>query len=277
MLRSPQASSSIPSTTSPLTSSSAVTVPFPRLVSAEMLKLRRSMVWLFAVLLPVLAVITGTVNYLANQGTLHAGWDSFMGQVTVFYGLFFFAVGVALICAAVWRPEHRGTNWNAMRTTPAGAVRIVLAKTVVAVLPVAAMQVVLVVLAWASGALVAHLGGGLPACVLVDGALGILAALPLVALQSLLAMVLRSFGAPVALGLLGTMVGLVLSYVGTGLGALWPHSLATRALTLGTSALSTTGGLDWAGVAPVLRGTVITGIVFWGLLVLVARRGASSV
>ena len=163
-----------------------------------------------------------------------------------------------------------------MRPLLKNSVLALAATIATAVLPVAAMQVVLVVLAWASGALVAHLGGGMPASVLVDGALGVVAALPLVALQSLLAMVLRSFGAPVALGLLGTMVGLVLSYVGTGLGALWPHSLATRALTLGTSTLSTTGGLDWAGVAPVLRGTVITGIVFWGLLVLVARRGASS-
>lgn len=241
------------------------------LLAAETIKLRRSMVWAFAVLLPLLAVVTGTVNYRGNQGVLTSGWEAFMGQVTVFYGLFFYSIGVALVCAAVWRPEHRGSSWNAMRTTPAGAVRVAVAKTLVSVLPVAVMQLVLTALAWASGALVLHLDGAMPAAVLVDGALGVLAALPLIALQSLLAMVLASFGAPVALGLLGTMVGLGLSYAGGPLVTVWPTALVTRALSLGTSALATAGALGWGAVAEVLRGTALSGIVFWGLLVLVAR------
>lgn len=241
------------------------------LLAAEVIKLRRSMVWVFAVLLPLLSVVTGTVNYRANQGVLSSGWEAFMGQVTVFYGLFFFSVGVALVCAAVWRPEHRGSSWNAMRTTPVGAVRVAVAKTLVCLVPVAVMQLVLTAMAWASGALVLHLDGSLPATVLVDGALGVLAALPLVALQSLLAMVLASFGAPVALGLLGTMVGLGLSYAGGPLVALWPSALVTRALSLGTSALATAGTLGWGSVGEVLCGTALSGLVLWGLLVLVAR------
>ncbi|WP_236755499.1 ABC transporter permease [Actinomyces radicidentis] len=242
------------------------------LLAAETIKLRRSMVWVFAVLLPLLAVVTGTVNYSANQGVLSSGWEAFMGQVTVFYGLFFFSVGVALVCAAVWRPEHRGSSWNAMRTTPAGAVRVAVAKTLVSVLPVAVMQLVLTALAWASGVLVLRLDGAPPASVLIDGVLGVLAALPLLALQSLLAMLLASFGAPVALGLLGTMVGLGLSYGGGPLVTVWPSALVTRALTLGTSALSSAGALGWGAIGEVLRGTALSGLVFWTLLVLVARR-----
>lgn len=242
------------------------------LLAAETIKLHRSMVWVFAVLLPLLAVVTGTVNYRANQGVLSSGWEAFMGQVTVFYGLFFYSIGVALVCAAVWRPEHRGSSWNAMRTTPAGAVRVAVAKTLVCVVPVAVMQTVLTALAWASGVLVLRLDGAPPASVLIDGALGVLAALPLIALQSLLAMVLASFGAPVALGLLGTMVGLGLSYAGGPLVTVWPSALVTRALSLGTSALATAGTVGWGAVGEVLRGTVLSGLVFWALLVLVARR-----
>lgn len=244
----------------------------PALIAAEVLKLRRSMVWVSAAVLPVLAVVTGTVNYLGNQSVLSTGWDSYMGQVTVFYGLFFYSVGVALVCTSVWRPEHLGTSWNAMRTTPVGAVRTAAAKTVVCLVPVTVMQVVLTALAWASGVLVAHLDAGMPVGVLVDGALGVLAAVPLVALQSLLAMVLTSFGAPVALGLLGTMVGLGLSYGGGPLVAVWPYALVTRALSLGTSALSTAGALSWAGAAPVLLGTLASGLACWALLLVVAAR-----
>lgn len=244
------------------------------LMSAEALKLRRSLVWLFVLLLPVLAVVTGSVNYAGNVAVLSQGWDSYTSQVTLFYGLFFFSVGVALVCTVVWRPEHRGTSWNAMRTTPASAVQVAVAKTLVMVVPVLAMQAVLVALTWASAALVLHLPGTPPAGFAVTGALTVVAALPLVALQSLLAMVLRSFGTPVALGLVGTVVGMGLSMQIPAFARLWPYSLVTTAQSLGSTALSTSGGLDWAGIAPVLVGTLVSGAVMWGALAVVAARRA---
>ena len=38
--------------------------------------------------------------------------------MTLFYSMMFCPLGVALLASAVWRVEHRGTSWNAMRTTP---------------------------------------------------------------------------------------------------------------------------------------------------------------
>ena len=54
------------------------------LIEVESIKLRRSLVWLFTLLLPLLAVITGSVNYAGNQGVLTQGWDSYASQVTIF-------------------------------------------------------------------------------------------------------------------------------------------------------------------------------------------------
>ncbi|MCL3777205.1 MULTISPECIES: ABC transporter permease [unclassified Actinomyces] len=244
------------------------------LMAVEALKLRRSLVWVFTLLLPALTVITGSVNYAGNQGVLSPGWASYTSQVTLFYGLLFLSVGVALVCAAVWRPEHRGTSWNAMRTTPASVAQVAVAKTLVTMVPVLAMQVVLVSLTWLSGAVVLRLPGGLPAVVAVAGALTVVAALPLVALQSLLAMVLRSFGTPVALGLVGTVVGIALSVKASALARLWPYSLVTSAQSLGSTALSGSGALDWAGIGPVLVGAAASGVICWGLLVAVAARSA---
>lgn len=244
------------------------------LMAVEAIKLRRSLVWLFTLLLPLLAVITGSVNYAGNQEILTQGWASYTSQVTVFYGLFFFSVGVALVCAAAWRTEHRGTSWNAMRTTPASVVQVAVAKTLTTMVPVAAMQAVLVALTWLSGALVLDLPGTPPATVVVTGALATVAALPLVALQSLMAMRLQSFGAPVALGLVGTVIGIGISARATALAHLWPYSLVTAAQSLGSTALSSAGQLSWEDVSPVLAGTAVSAAVCWGLLMVLADRSA---
>ncbi|WP_167202685.1 ABC transporter permease [Actinomyces respiraculi] len=242
------------------------------LMAVEAIKLRRSLVWVFTLLLPVLAVVTGSVNYVGNEEVLSQGWSSYASQVTLFYGLLFLSIGVALVCAAVWRPEHRGTSWNAMRTSPASVVQVVVAKTLVMMVPVLVMQIVLVVLTWVSGTLVLGLEGAMPTVVVASGALTVVAALPLVALQSLLAMVLPSFGAPVALGLVGTVLGIGLSTRAQALAQLWPYSLVTQAQSLGSTALAGSGGLDWAGISPVLQGVVLSGVLCWGLLVTVAAR-----
>ncbi len=251
------------------------TAPFTALMTAEAIKLRRSLVWLFALLLPLLAVITGSVNYHGNIDVLREGWASYTSQVTVFYALFFFSVGVALVCAAAWRPEHRGTSWNAMATTSAPVHRIIWAKTLVMAGPVAAMQALLVVFAWASGSLVLGLDGPIPAGFAAASAVAVVAAMPLIALQSLLAMIFKSFGAPVALGLAGTIIGIGISAKAAELAPYWPHALVTRALSLGSTALAGSGGLDWAGIGPVL-GAAAVSFVLWSALLTAAARATAA-
>ena len=46
-----------------VTARSAGNGGFPSLLAAEVIKLKRSSVWVVAVLLPLLAVITGTFNF----------------------------------------------------------------------------------------------------------------------------------------------------------------------------------------------------------------------
>ena len=67
------------------------------MVRAELLKLRRSMVWAFVPLLSLLAVISGGINYWMNRDVLDNGWVSLIGQTTLFYGIIFYAVGIGLI------------------------------------------------------------------------------------------------------------------------------------------------------------------------------------
>ncbi len=224
------------------------------MLCAELIKLKRSSTWIIALVLPLLAVVTGTVNYVVNSETLDAGWSSFISQVTLFYGLLFSSMGIALLAATVWRIEHRGTNWNLLLTSTRQSIKLVLAKVVVIVVAVACMQGVLVAGTLSSGALVLRLDDGIPWEFPLVGVLAIAAALPLITLQSLLSILLKSFAAPVALCLAGCAFG-VASVTSVGLrpvSYLLPQAINTRALSLGSTALAESGGLTLSHSAMIL-------------------------
>ena len=255
----------------PVTTRRAGNTGFPSLLAAEVIKLKRSSVWVVAVVLPLLAVITGTFNFYRNLGVFSAEWGALTSQISLFYSMFFCSLGVALLASAAWRMEHRGTSWNAMRTSPHSPVSVVLAKTLVIVLPVLAMQLALIVLAWISGAFVMGLGLAMPSTVIASNLLAVVSIIPLIALQSLLSMLMRSFAAPVALGFVGCVLGFGLGAAQNPLAYAIPQGLVSMTLSLGSTAL-TAGELDAASMVPLLLSIVGVGAVMWCLLVLVARR-----
>ena len=257
--------------TAPDSSGSSSRSGFTSLLAAEAIKLRRSSAWVVAVLLPLLAVITGTVNFIMNRESFE-GWISLSSQITLFYSMMFCSLGIALLASTVWRVEHRGTSWNAMRTTPHSPAAVALAKTLVILVPVLAMQGVLLALAWLAGITVAGLGPAIPTAFVASGLLAALGALPLVAVQSLLSMLMRSFAAPVAVAFLGCVVGFGLLASQNPLIYLVPQGILSETLTLGSSAVSTAGKLDAASMLPLVFAIVCIGAVMWGLLALVARR-----
>ena len=257
--------------TAPGRSGSSSRSGFTSLLAAEAIKLRRSSAWVVAVLLPLLAVITGTVNFIMNRESFE-GWISLSSQITLFYSMMFCSLGIALLASTVWRVEHRGTSWNAMRTTPHSPAAVALAKTLVILVPVLAMQGVLLALAWLAGITVAGLGPAIPTAFVASGLLATLGALPLVAVQSLLSMLMRSFAAPVAVAFLGCVVSFGLLASQNPLIYLVPQGILSKTLTLGSSAVSTAGKLDAASMLPLVFAIVCIGAVMWGLLAIVARR-----
>lgn len=257
--------------TAPDSSGSSSRSGFTSLLAAEAIKLRRSSAWVVAVLLPLLAVITGTVNFIMNRESFE-GWISLSSQITLFYSMMFCSLGIALLASTVWRVEHRGTSWNAMRTTSHSPTAVALAKTLVILVPVLAMQGVLLTLAWLAGIAVAGLGPAIPTAFVASGLLATLGALPLVAVQSLLSMLMRSFAAPVAVAFLGCVVGFGLLASQNPLIYLVPQGILSETLTLGSSAVSTARKLDAASMLPLVFAIVCIGAVMWGLLALVARR-----
>ncbi|KHL01036.1 ABC transporter permease [Sinomonas humi] len=221
---------------------------------AEFTKLKRSSTWIIAVVLPLLAVVTGTINLANNTETLDAGWSSFTSQVVLFYGLLFYSMGISLLAAAVWRIEHRGTNWNLLLTSTEKSIRLVLAKLAAILVPVALMQVVLIVGTAVSGLFMLRLDGGFPWQFALVSLIAIVAALPLIAVQSLLSLLAKSFAAPVALCLLGCVIGVasVTSSALRPLGYVLPQAINTRALNLGSTAIAESGRLTVVDIIPMM-------------------------
>ena len=113
-----------------------------KVFAAELIKLKRSLSWGVAVLLPIIMVASGSIITLIDGRALEDGWHTLWMRSIVFYGLFPLSVGIAILASLVWRTEHRGSNWNALMAGPTSSLRIVLAKAGVVAVLAAIMQII---------------------------------------------------------------------------------------------------------------------------------------
>ena len=208
-----------------------------RSIRAELIKCRRSPVWLAFVVLPLFPAILGTMNYLGNLEVLEHQWYSLWTQHVLFSSLFFLPAQLGVFCAWQWRLEHTDHNWNQAMTAPVPAGDLYLAKLILAAGVSLLSQTVtgfLFVLSGKLAGLTAPLPPELPGW-LFFGALG---GVSVCALQLFLSLRIRSFAIPVAIALVGGIAGLMLT--SQGLGYLFPYSL----LCLGMRANNPTMALD---------------------------------
>lgn len=208
-----------------------------RCLRAELYKCRRAPVWLAFLVLPLFPAVLGTGNYLANIGTLKNGWYSLWTQHTLFASMFFLPAQFGVFCAWQWRLEHTDRNWNSYMTAPVPVRDLVLAKLLLAagvsVLAEGCIGALFVI----SGKL-AGIQAPLPPELLEWLALGALGGLSVCAAQMFLSLIIRAFAPPVAVGLIGGILGLVC--MNWGLGYSFPYSL----LCLGMRANNPNMALD---------------------------------
>ena len=200
-----------------------------RAIKAEVLKCRRAPVWLAFLVLPVFPAVLGTFNYLGNLGVLEDQWYSLWSQHTLFSSMFFLPALFGVFCAWQWRLEHTDHNWNAGLTAPVPAGTLYLAKLAVdAAVSLLAMAFigVLFVLSGKLAGITAPLPPELPRWLL----LGALGGVVVCAVQLFFSLAIRAFAPPVAMALVGGILGLMVT--SQGWGTAFPYSL----LALGMAA-----------------------------------------
>jgi len=175
----------------------------PMLVNAlraEAIKLKGTLALAFAVVVPLLMVVTVVLDNPGEPGALFFGWVYNVWFVLVF------ALHVALLTALLFAAEHQNGQWRHLFALPLPRAATYLAKSIVAFLLVALSQAVLFLGSLAAVWLLGDPTGldlGFELRVLLATTVG--AAL-MVAIQAWLSFRFRSFLVPLAVGFGGTIV-----------------------------------------------------------------------
>jgi len=193
-----------------------------RSISAEWLKLRHSRISLVIAVLPIISLLIGCTNYYLNQGALQNGWYSLWTQVSLFYGVFFLPILIAICCSYICRLEHLNRNWNMVMTSPVSVTSVFLAKWIVVSILILFAQALFLGLYGLAGTLLS-LPGPFPVETIGWTIRGWYACMSISALQLGLSLRIRSFATPIGISLCAVFIGLGM-YIAK-LGILFPFSL----------------------------------------------------
>lgn len=225
-----------------------------RCITAENRKLHRSPIWLLFFILPLISACYGTFNYLQNLEILHDRWYSLWTQHTLFYSMLFFPAMVAAYAAYLWRLEHTGHNWNLIMAVPVPPMDLFFAKFCIV------CKLALLTQCWAlalfvfCGKVIVQFSDWPPAELVLYLLRGTVGALAIIAVQLLLAMVIRSFAVPIFLAVAGGISGMLLG--SKGLSLYWPYCLMQAGMNAnrredmlaGQGALFLISSAVWLGV-----------------------------
>ena len=241
-------------------------------LSAELVKLKRSLAWPIVVLLPIVLVLAGAATQLADGRAPENGWHTVWLQSVGFYGLFPLAIGIAILGSLVWRVEHRGSNWNALMSGPNSSLRIVTAKAVVVAGLTAIMQVILLAAVIVIGKAAFGLPGMLPGEYLAVTGLLIVATIPAAAIQSALSTFLRSFAAPVAVAIVASGISTAALMAIGNAALVSPYAVATRTALLGTGSFVDTGSITGGDVTAILTASIILTVLILTITTAILER-----
>ena len=233
---------------------------------AELIKLKRSPVWIVIFIIPTISAVIGTFNFMANQWVLSFTWESLWTQHSLFLGTFFLPPLIGILCSLLWRMEHTGTNWN-LTLSLESPWKLVKDKLLVA----SGMSVLCII--WIG---ILYVGSGIgiglqsvPPAVFCECMLcGAISCVAISAVQIFLSLVIRSFAIPVGIALGGSVVGLALVVKG------WIYALPYAMLQTGLK--STT--MEWEtnpGGFAVAAGVYI--VLFYLLSVLYLKKSDAKV
>jgi lantibiotic transport system permease protein len=198
-----------------------------RTIRAEQMKLKHSPVWLAFLILPLLAAVMGTFNYVQNIEILESEWFSLWSQHTLFSCYFFLPALIGVYCSYLCRLEHIEHNWNATLTVPVRISAIYFAKLFSASLMIIFTQCWVGVLFILSGKLVG-LASPIPSDLPIWLACGAIGGIVICALQLCFSLVFHSFAVPVGLSVIGGIAGLAALAKGD---AVWfPYSILSMGM-----------------------------------------------
>ncbi|WP_339239274.1 ABC transporter permease [Paenibacillus sp. FSL R5-0517] len=164
-----------------------------RILSAERLKMGKSPIWLLILLSPLLALLIGLLS------TPSGSWQVLMGTMVFLHGLLLLPMLTGVFTSFVCRFEHAGGGWKQMLVLPLTRSGVYAGKLTIVLMLLAGTQVLLLLSILLAGT-IHGITMPIPWGFLVGKMLlGLLACVPLAALQMFVSLVWSSFAAPLAL------------------------------------------------------------------------------
>lgn len=206
---------------------------FLRLLLAEWLKLRRSLIWLLILAVPLMVFLLGVAVIATGNSTDQ--WDMLAMSGAAIWSFFLLPMTATALTALIAQLEHGSRGWSYVLALSHRKTSVFTAKAMI-VLAVMALISALVALANMASGIVAGwivpeqaMQGDLPVALLF-GIMGKmwLTSLLVVAIQYAVAMRYRSFAVPVVVGIGGTFVAIVATSAKQGL--YFPWLMATNVL-----------------------------------------------
>ncbi|MGE6666386.1 ABC transporter permease [Paenibacillus xylanexedens] len=164
-----------------------------RILSAERLKMSKSPIWLLILLSPLIALLIGLLS------TPSGNWQVLMTTMVFLHGLLLLPMLTGVFTSFVCRFEHAGGGWKQMLVLPLTRSGVYAGKLTIVLMLLAGAQALLlmsILLAGMIHGITMPVPWGFLASKLL---LGLLACVPLAALQMFVSLVWSSFAAPLAL------------------------------------------------------------------------------
>lgn len=202
-----------------------------------MLKIELKKLKLFSLLatiliIPFLANIFGTLNYLLNKEVLQNKWQSLWTQTSLFYFMFFIIPLISIIVSSLWSVEHKA-GLKLIRTSPLKNINFIMAKSFIAFIIIAFTQIYFLLLFVLSGKFICGFNiEGLGLYFYYVG-ISILSSIPLIAVMNFLSLKLKSLGLIVLISVLISILGFGL--VAQNILPLFQNIVASSKLALTTN------------------------------------------
>lgn len=202
-----------------------------------MLKIEFKKLKLFSLLstvliIPLLANIFGTINYLLNQEILKNKWESLWTQTSLFYFMFFIIPLISIIVSSLWSVEHKA-GLKLIRTSPIKNIKFIMAKSFIAFIIIAFTQIYFLLLFILSGKFICGFkieGLGLYSYYI---GISILSCLPIIAIMNYLSLKIKSLGLIVLISVLISIFGF--AFVAQNILPLFQNIIASSKLAIATN------------------------------------------
>lgn len=179
------------------------------MLKIEFKKLKLFSLFTTILIIPLLANIFGTINYLQNQEILKNKWESLWTQTSLFYFMFFIIPLIAIIVSSLWSVEHKA-GLKLIRTNPIKNINFIMSKSIVALILISLCQIYFIVLFIMSGKFICGFEiEGLGLYFYYIG-ISILSSIPIIAIMNYLNLKFKSLGLIVLISILISIFGFCL-------------------------------------------------------------------